>query len=146
MIQLRDTQPADLPLFFEHQRDSVAVAMVGFRSRDRATFDHHWATLLANRLVLTKTLVVDDVVAGHVVSWLSDARREVGYWIGRAFWGRGIATAALNAFLRIETTRPLYAGVARHNIGSIRVLQKCGFAMTSSEEKRDDSHLLFVLR
>ena len=41
--------------------------------------------------------------------------------------GRGIATAALTAFLRLEQTRPLYAGVAKHDAASVRVLQKCGF-------------------
>ena len=38
-VLLRDVEPGDLPLFFEHQRDPVAVAMVVFRSRDKAEFD-----------------------------------------------------------------------------------------------------------
>lgn len=51
--------------------------------------------------------------------------REVGYWVARELWGGGIATAALAGLLLVETRRPLYAGVA----GSLRVLEKCGFAV-----------------
>jgi RimJ/RimL family protein N-acetyltransferase len=52
----------------------------------------------------------------------------------RALWGRGIATEALSAFLRLEQTRPLHAGVATHNAASIRVLQKCGSTLLGQEE------------
>ncbi|RPJ44644.1 MAG: N-acetyltransferase, partial [Chloroflexi bacterium] len=55
--------------------------------------------------------------------------REVGYWLGREFWGRGIATQALTAFLEQVTERPLFAHVAKHNLSSRRVLEKCAFAV-----------------
>jgi hypothetical protein len=48
-IILRPVEPGDLPLFFEHQRDPIAVAMVAFQSRDRAAFDQHWAKILADK-------------------------------------------------------------------------------------------------
>jgi RimJ/RimL family protein N-acetyltransferase len=158
-IALRPVEPGDLPLFFEHQRDPIAVAMVEFKSRDRAAFDKHWAKILADETGLIRTIVVaSDVspepsakehVAGNIVSWNSDGKREIGYWIDRAYWGRGVATAALSAFLRLEQTRPLYAGVAKHNVASIRVLQKCGFTFLHSTGERSDdagdSHVLLVL-
>ncbi|MEY2506458.1 MAG: hypothetical protein QOH01_787 [Verrucomicrobiota bacterium] len=153
-VQLRDVEANDLPLFFEHQRDPIAVAMVAFRSRDRAAFDQHWAKLLADDTLLKKTIVVvsavsaENQVAGNIGSWTADGKREVGYWIDRAFWGRGVATEALSAFLRLEQIRPLHAGVAKHNVASIRVLQKCGFKITSVEKASNDadaSHLLLTL-
>ena len=57
---------------------------------------------------------------------------------------------ALPAFLRLEQTRPLYAGVAPHNIASIRVLQKCGFTLCQSAidqepEPAGESHILLSL-
>jgi len=67
---------------------------------------------------------------GSISSWDNDGKREVTYWIGRAHWGKGIASRALGAFLEIETTRPLYAASAADNIGSLRVLEKCGFRVT----------------
>ena len=162
-VQLRNVEPADLPLLFEHQRDPIAVAMVAFHSRDRAAFDQHWAKLLADDSCLKKTIVVapavsaenvasavsaENQVVGHIGSWLSEGKREIGYWIDRAFWGRGIATEAVSAFLHLEQTRPLHAGVAKHNVASIRVLQKCGFKIDSVEEASNDadaSHVLLTL-
>jgi RimJ/RimL family protein N-acetyltransferase len=138
-VQLRDVEADDLPLFFEHQRDPIAVALVAFRSRDRTAFDEHWAKLLADHSCLKKTIVAEGQVAGNIGSWTSDGKREIGYWIDRALWGRGIATEALSAFLRLEQTRPLHAGVATHNTASIRVLQKCGFTLLAPEEPAPDA-------
>ncbi len=148
-VHLRDVEAGDLPLFFEHQRDPIAVAMVAFRSRHRAAFDQHWEKLLADESLLKKTIVADGKVAGNIGSWLSEGKREIGYWIDRALWGRGVATEALSAFLRLEQTRPLHAGVAKHNAASIRVLQKCGFTLLRPEDDAssdaDASHVLLML-
>ena len=126
-VVLRDVEPADIPLFFAHQDDDVACAMAAFPRRDAETHAARWERNLANPDNLGKTILVDGAVVGHIVSWSDEDMREVGYWIDRAAWGRGIASAALAAYLDVETTRPLYAYVAAHNAGSIRVLEKCGF-------------------
>src|SRR3954454_19947593 len=148
-VQLRDVEADDLPLFFAHQRDPIAVALVAFRSRDRAAFDQHWEKLLADDSCLKKTIVADGQVAGNIGSWLSDGKRKTAYWIDRALWGRGIATGAVSAFLRLEQTRPLHAGVATHNAASIRVLQKCGFTLVGREgstpNDAEASHVLLRL-
>ncbi|HKP93510.1 MAG TPA: GNAT family N-acetyltransferase [Chthoniobacterales bacterium] len=149
-VLLRDVEPGDLPLFFEHQRDPVAVAMVVFRSRERDEFDKHWAKILADETSLTKTIVADGQVAGHIASFLLDGKREIGYWIDRALWGRGIASEALSAFLRLEQRRPLHAGVAKHNLASMRVLQKCGFSSSKGSpdqepEAAGETHILLTL-
>jgi len=144
-VQLRNVEANDLPLFFEHQRDPIAVAMVAFNSRDRAAFDQHWAKLLADDSLLKQTIIVDGEVAGNIGSWTSEGNREIGYWLDRAFWGRGVATEALAAFLGLEPIRPLYAEVARHNVGSIRVLEKCGFKFHSVEEASSDADVSICL-
>ena len=60
--------------------------------------------------------------------------------------GRGIATEALSAFLLLESTRPLYAGVAKHNAASIRVLQKCGFVVDDAPSEDDGpTHIVLKL-
>ena len=138
-VRLRDVEASDLALFFEHQRDPVAVALVMFRSRDATEFAQHWAKLLADNSCLKKTIVFDGQVVGHIGSWTSDGKREIGYWIDRACWGRGIATEGISAFLLLEQTRPLYASVAKHNAASIRVLQKCGFTFLQSDDGGPDS-------
>ena len=169
-VRLREVEPGDLPLFFAHQQDAEAAAMAAFPSRDRAAFDAHWAKTLANPENMVRTIVVESAVsadspadgvasgvspetseqvAGNVCSFTRDGEREVGYWIDRAYWGRGVATAALTAYLRLEQTRPLYAGVAQHNAASIRVLQKCGFTFRRGDDGQpivtEDAHVLLVL-
>jgi RimJ/RimL family protein N-acetyltransferase len=128
--RLRDVRDDDLAIFFEHQRDPEANRMANFDARDRDAFMAHWAKILRDETVVVNTIEVEGGVAGNIVSWEHDGERDVGYWIGREHWGRGVATAALAAFLDELDTRPLHAHVATHNIGSIRVLEKCGFERT----------------
>jgi RimJ/RimL family protein N-acetyltransferase len=127
-VLLRDVQDEDLSIFFEHQLDPDASEMAAFPSRDRDAHMEHWRTkILADETVAKKTIVVDGEVAGNVVSWVHEGGRAIGYWVGKAHWGKGVATEAVRKFLADESERPLYAHVATHNVGSIRVLQKCGF-------------------
>jgi RimJ/RimL family protein N-acetyltransferase len=132
-VELRDLQGDDLPILFEQQLDPEATAMAAFPARDRETFMAHWTKILADPSVVVRTVVADGDVAGNVVCWKHDGERDVGYWIGKAFWGRGIATRALSAFLREVKERPLHAHVARHNVASRRVLAKCGFVEASGD-------------
>lgn len=133
-LLLRDVTEADLPIFFEHQLDSEASRMAAFAPRERDAFMAHWTRILEDDTVTTKTVLFDGAVAGNVVSFDQAGRREVGYWIGKEFWGKGIATGALAEFLRYARERPLYAHVAKHNPASIRVLEKCGFAICGEEK------------
>lgn len=133
-VTLRPIIASDLPIFFEQMSDPESSAMAAVPSRDKEAFDAHWAKIMANEETILRTIEVDGQVAGHLVSFLLVGEREVGYWLGKEFWGKGIATKALAEFLKIIETRPLYAHVAKHNIGSRRVLEKCGF-MVIGEDK-----------
>ena len=126
-LELREVEPDDLPVLFENQADPISVEMADLPSRDREAFDEHWAKVLADPDVIVRTIVVDGEVAGAVQSWSKDGQRLSGYWLGRDFWGRGIASAALAAFLEIDRSRPLHAHVATPNMGSRRVLEKNGY-------------------
>jgi ribosomal-protein-alanine N-acetyltransferase len=64
---------------------------------------------------------------------------EIGYWIGRPYWGRGYATAAVALLIEEARRRGLerlYAEVYVENPPSMRVLQKAGF-VREGELKRD---------
>jgi RimJ/RimL family protein N-acetyltransferase len=126
-VVLREVVDSDLPIFFEHQGDPEAVRMAAFPSRDRDAFMTHWVKLRREPSNIIRTIVCDGQVAGNIGSWIAEDRRLIGYWIGREFWGRGVATAALTAFVAEVKERPLHAFVAKHNVGSIRVLEKCKF-------------------
>jgi RimJ/RimL family protein N-acetyltransferase len=135
-VLLREVAEADLPLLFEQQRDPEARQMVAFTSGDpddRGAFEERWRRILADDTITKRTILVDGRVAGSIVSFTHRGKPEVGYWLGREFWGRGIATRALSRFLEIVKTRPLYAAAAADNAGSLRVLEKCGFRIVGHE-------------
>jgi ribosomal-protein-alanine N-acetyltransferase len=56
---------------------------------------------------------------------------HIGYWLGEAYWGRGIASAAVRAVSEYSLDRlgfvRLEAPVYEWNPASMRVLEKCGF-------------------
>lgn len=139
-VTLREVIPDDLGVFFEHQRDPEGARMAAFPSRDREAFDAHWKKIQAIETNVLRTVLVDGRVAGNLGSWIQEGKREVGYWFGREFWGRGVASRALAEFVGFVDTRPLWAFVAEHNLGSVRVLEKCGFTEVEEEalEPGDD--------
>jgi RimJ/RimL family protein N-acetyltransferase len=101
---------------------------------DKAAFLSKWERVLSDSSLVKKTILYGGLVAGHVVchNWFGDP--EVGYWIGKPFWGKGVASQALAELLRLVPTRPLYARVASDNLASIRVLEKCGFEKIGVEK------------
>ena len=132
-ITLRNVTESDLPILFKQQLDPEATAMAAFPSRNRESFMAHWAKIMADETVILKTILFNGQIAGSIVSWDMLDEREVGYWLGKEYWGKGIATQALEEYVRIVKTRPLMAHVARHNIGSRRVLEKCGFTVIGED-------------
>jgi RimJ/RimL family protein N-acetyltransferase len=132
-VQLRDVVETDLPAFYEQQLDPDATRMAAFPARDRNSFMAHWAKILADKNVQIQTILFDGQVAGNIVSFEQSGKREIGYWLGKDFWGKGIASRALSEFLVQVKIRPLYAYVAKHNIASQRVLEKCGFNLDGEE-------------
>ncbi len=135
-IVLRDVTDDDLPIFFEQQLDPDANYMAAFTSKDptdRYAFMAHWARIRADETIINRTILCDGQVAGSVASFRDFGELEVTYWLGKDFWGRGIATRALAMFLEYQTTRPIYARAAKDNTASLRVLQKCGFVITGED-------------
>lgn len=135
---LRDVIEEDLLVFFEQQRDPEAVEMAAFPSREREAFFEHWHRTMLDEANVMKTIVADGEVVGNMLSWELDGKRLVGYWLGREFWGRGLATRALAEFVEELSVRPLYAEVATTNVGSIRVLEKCGFTRVGMETQQTE--------
>lgn len=136
-IQLRDCTAADAALFFAHQLDPESRRLTASSPRDRAAFDAQWAKVAADPGAVRRTILADDCVAGYVGSFDRLGLKEVCYELGREFWGRGIATAALGAFLVVVDFRPLHARVAKHNVASQRVVEKCGFVVLAEETYRN---------
>jgi RimJ/RimL family protein N-acetyltransferase len=152
-VELRDVTEADVLVFFEHQADPEAIRMAAFTPEDptnRAAFLVRWARLLADDTVVAKTIVFDGEVVGHILKFAQFGEPEVSFWIDREHWGLGLATAALQQFLDVVPSRPLYARAAVDNLGSLRVLDKCGFVAVGEDvgyaEGRGEDVEEFILR
>ena len=138
-ILLRDVAETDLPIFFEHQRDPAANYMAAFTARDpadRDAFAAHWKRILNDDTVVVKTIVLEGNVVGMVAKFVDKefGKPEITYWIGKEYWGMGLATKALSKFLSDIRLRPIYGRAARDNVASIRVMEKCGFTISGSSK------------
>ncbi|MFI5348657.1 MAG: GNAT family N-acetyltransferase [Elusimicrobiota bacterium] len=132
-VELRDPVAQDAPIFYAHQLQPAALRMAAFGSRGRDAFMAHWAKIKEDPSVRQQTILADGLVAGYVGSFERLGKREVCYWLGQDVWGKGVATQALAAFLGKEIRRPLWARVAKCNPASLRVVEKCGFAIVGED-------------
>ncbi|AZM52552.1 GNAT family N-acetyltransferase [Streptomyces sp. WAC 01529] len=135
-VSLREVHDSDLPVFFRQLNDPESCHMAAFTPEDpgdRNRFDAHWAKLRASPGIDVRTVLADGDVVGNAAVYGEPGEREVTYWIDRAYWGRGLATAALRELLALIPERPLYARAAADNAGSLRVLEKCGFRESARE-------------
>lgn len=136
-ITLREVAESDLPIYFEQQLDPEANHMAAFTGKnptDRAAFDARWEKMSSSDEITMLTIEFDEQVAGVIGSYVMFGALEVTYWLGKEYWGKGIATAALQQFLEVQQTRPIHAHAAKDNLPSIRVLEKCGFVLTGEEK------------
>ncbi|MFE2045260.1 GNAT family N-acetyltransferase [Streptomyces sp. NPDC059477] len=132
-VALRPVHDSDLPVFFRQMNDPESLRMAAFTPKDptdRDAFDAHWRRIRAADGVLTRAVLADGDVVGSAAVYGDPGGHEVTYWIDRAYWGNGIATAALRLLLAEVPERPLHARAAADNAGSLRVLRKCGFRVT----------------
>jgi ribosomal-protein-alanine N-acetyltransferase len=137
---VRDWTAADLSSLVRHANDRE----VWMHLRDRFPhpyLEEHGRSFLQNVTSQSPPRVwaieVDGEAAGGIgIELFGDVERvsaEIGYWLGRACWGRGIMTEALRAvtaevFGRFDLTR-IFALPFADNPGSIRVLEKAGYAL-----------------
>ena len=83
----------------------------------------------------TFAIEIEDEACGGIGIKLGDdvycRSAEIGYWLGRACWGRGVATEAVtavteHALARFDLSR-VWAAVFSWNPASMRVLEKAGY-------------------
>lgn len=134
-VRLRPIEPDDLPTLCAIQQDPESCALAAVNPRTADNFREHWRTVLADESIVARAILTDESLAGSISRFHRDGEDMVGYWIAREYWGRGIATRALALLLQEVTTRPLHARVASHNAASLRVLERCGFAITDTRHE-----------
>lgn len=136
-ITLREVQDDDIPFFFAHQLDREANLMAAFTVADPSDRDAHnarWERLRKDPSIIQRTILGDDKVVGSIAIYGEPEAREITYWIGKQYWGQGVASKAAQLLLQEVTERPIYARVAKDNLGSMRVLEKCGFVIVMGDK------------
>jgi RimJ/RimL family protein N-acetyltransferase len=148
---LRAVSAADLPILYAQQRDPDAVRMAAFPSRSLEAFMAHWKKIMDMQGPVLRAIEIRGEVAGNILCWEANGDWNIGYWIGKTYWGQGIATAALRAMAAELAQRPLTARVSANNFPSIRVLEKCGFTIAGTDkflspEGKTMEELIFTLK
>lgn len=135
-LTLRPVLESDLPILFQQQLDPEAIAMSAYPAKDKGEFMRHWEGIMKNKNVTARAILYKEKVAGHILCWKEGKyEQRIGYWVGKEFWRRGIASTAVAEFLMLVKIRPLFAEVANHNIGSQKVLRKNGFTIHDEGSK-----------
>ncbi|EAR25318.1 putative acetyltransferase [marine actinobacterium PHSC20C1] len=154
-VTLRDLVAGDADACFEWMRDRESVAMAAFTAPDpddRNEFDTWFARILANPTVIAQAVCNGGELVGMIATFTMDAERELTYWIDRAVWGQGIASAALALMLERDLHRPLQARTAVHNVRSAAVVTRHGFLEVGRDidfaagVQRDTEEIIFELR
>ncbi|MGC3971250.1 MAG: GNAT family N-acetyltransferase [Pirellulales bacterium] len=141
-VCLREVSSDDLPRLYEFNLDPESNRLAATNPRGADAFAIHWNNVLADAGITARAIYVGDQLAGSISVFQRDGLHLVGYWVGREFWGRGIASRALELLLAEVPVRPLYAQVASDNRASLRVLQKCGFVIRSIQASPADERNL----
>ena len=128
-IRLRPLTRSDLPVLVANQLDPDANRMVAHSrdNTDRTQVEAHWLSILDRDDVILRGVEWNGQLAGYLIAFEHGGLPEVGYWLGRDYWGRGLASHGLRLFLCELPQRPLHAWAAKDNLASLRVLEKCGF-------------------
>jgi RimJ/RimL family protein N-acetyltransferase len=129
-VSLRPLEDRDLDTIYRQVTDPESIRMAAFTAEDqtdRSAFLNRMARIRADTSASNRVIEVDGAVAGTIASFRIDDQLEVTYWVDRTFWGKGVASAALQLLLAETAERPLYARAASDNLGSLRVLEKAGF-------------------
>lgn len=136
-VKLRQTQKSDLEFFFQFQLDKEANYLAAFTSinpSDKNAYFEKYTKHLNDPAINMQTILVGNIIAGSIAKFEIKGDAEITYWIDKNFWGKGIATTALQQLLTIENARPILGRVAFDNFGSQRVLEKCGFVKTGTDK------------
>ncbi|HEX4526114.1 MAG TPA: GNAT family N-acetyltransferase [Gaiellaceae bacterium] len=129
-VSLRPLEDRDLDPIYRQVTDPESIRMAAFtpeNQADRRAFLNRMSRLQADTSVTHLVIEVDGAPAGTIGSFHLDDQLEVTYWVDRAQWGKGIASAALELLLAETAERPVYGRAASDNVGSLRVLEKAGF-------------------
>lgn len=136
-VKLRKLKKEDLKILFDFQTDQVSNYMAAFVSKDPNNwkeFKNKWENISNHHDNIIRIILYNDEISGYISKYKLLEKPNIGYWIGRKYWGKGIATQAVKEFLKLYKNRPLQARVAFDNLASIKILEKCRFSKIGEDK------------
>ena len=136
LIHLKPTREWDLLPLFVQQSDPEANVMAAFTvedPNDQNAFILKWTGVLNNPEITMRSIFIAETLVGSVLVYRMEGEPQLSYWIGKQWWGKGVATQAVRLLLETFTERPLFASAAEDNVRSRAVLAKCGFQPVGTE-------------
>ena len=138
LFTLRPFRKSDLPSFVKHINDKDIAARTNAIPYPY-TMKHakEWYRKIRNRArrkgsqALELAIVIDGQAVGCIAIFPKGHTAEIGYWLGRAYWSRGIMTEAVKAITKygfddLGLIR-IHASTFPQSKASMRVLEKAGY-------------------
>jgi len=133
-LKLRAVQRTDASAITKLLRDrevSRWTANIPYPYRIQDAID--WIELKHAKPMQTNYAIdVGDELVGVISFWSAGGNNlEIGYWLGRPYWGKGYGTKAVSLLLQqpdLPAHRAIFARVMKDNTGSERVLTNNGFS------------------
>ncbi len=138
MLELRKFEARDEELLVSYLNDGELTRFLSSRIPQPYTHDSaSWWVKTGSTIGTVYAIIYNEILVGSISAIPGEFEKqrtaEVGYWVARPYWGRGIASYALAEFTQrvFESTNliRLYASVFEANVASARVLSKCGYTL-----------------
>ena len=140
-LSLRAPTWQDIPNMHAIGIDPIACQLAGVKPRTREVFEARMREVFADPNIFIRVIELSPspTAAAQFVGSISvfqapaegetTPRDNIGYWLAREYWGKGLASEAVRIFLTLEPRRPLFATAAKSNTASCRILAKQGFQL-----------------
>lgn len=144
MIELRDFLSEDEDILVSYLNEEAVTKYLSARLPQPYTKEAAaWWVSTGSKMGIVKAITHNGILVGSISALPGEFERqksaEVGYWVAKPYWGKGIASEALKQFTELVFKNTdlikLYASVFGENLASAKVLEKCGFKFEAVLEK-----------
>lgn len=138
MLELRRFAARDEALLVAYLNDDALTYFLSARIPQPYTIESaRWWINTGSNVGIVYAIIYDGILVGSISALPGEFEKqrtaEIGYWVARPYWGKGIASLALQAFTQrvFESTNMvrLFASVFAANLASAKVLTKCGYTL-----------------
>lgn len=144
MIELRQFEQKDEALLVSYLNDEAQTHFLSARLPQPYTNEAaHWWVNTGSKIGVAYAIICNEIFVGSISAMPGEFEKqktaEIGYWVAKPYWGKGIASEALqkfthSLFVNTDFIR-LNASVFEGNLASAKVLQKCGYKLEAVLEK-----------